>query len=252
VKHPTERWIKVYTKDTPGWLMLTWQARGLMLQLARKVDTEGNLPLGKHGLRGLALILSVPLSEVRQYIQELQAEGRIELPEDEANLFIPGHKERQDAVTTGAARTARWRARHGDVTETSRGDYKIRSDQIRVDIKTRGTRVPNSSASESDVAGWASLHGIPTTDPEFAHFLDYWRAATDRTGRKADWAATWRNWKRAAVGYNRAPTPQWKKPEPDNSKHPSRQIYVPPPPGPPPTPETMAAVAAIFAQPRSN
>lgn len=45
MNYADERWLKVYTRDTGGWTMLSWQARGLALEIARKLDASGSLPL---------------------------------------------------------------------------------------------------------------------------------------------------------------------------------------------------------------
>ena len=51
----TGRWRKVPAQDDTDWLMLPYGARGLYLQIWRKLDNDGRLHLGKHGLRGVCV-----------------------------------------------------------------------------------------------------------------------------------------------------------------------------------------------------
>src|SRR6185312_4681116 len=59
-----ERYVRVYTRDTIEWEMLCWQARCLMPLILRKVDRAGLLGLGKHGARGLAASVKIPVDVV--------------------------------------------------------------------------------------------------------------------------------------------------------------------------------------------
>lgn len=52
-----EQFVKVYTRDTGEWTLLSWDAQALLLQLFRKVDRAGVLQLGKHGTRVLPAVL---------------------------------------------------------------------------------------------------------------------------------------------------------------------------------------------------
>lgn len=65
----------------------------------------------------------------------------------------------------------------------------------RTDTK-RGTRVPDSGASQEVLGEWLSRWGIAATEPGLETFLDYWRGCAGQKGVKLDWGATWRNWKR--------------------------------------------------------
>jgi hypothetical protein len=62
----------------------------------------------------------------------------------------------------------------------------------------RATQVPPSSAPRPDVEAWASRWAIPVADSEFLRFLDHWRGKGEV---RADWGATWRNWKRNEVKF---------------------------------------------------
>ena len=67
--------------------------------------------------------------------------------------------------------------------------------------QTHGTRLPVNWTLPEDWADWATAN-VPhiDVDAEAAKFLDYWIAQPGSRGRKADWAATWRNWVRRSNG----------------------------------------------------
>ena len=46
-----ERYVRVYTRDTPDWQCLSFLAQGLFCLILRKVDRAGVLPLGRSGRR---------------------------------------------------------------------------------------------------------------------------------------------------------------------------------------------------------
>ena len=48
-----ERYVRVYTRDTTTWKILSWEARALLQFLIRKVDRSGVVDTGRHGARGL-------------------------------------------------------------------------------------------------------------------------------------------------------------------------------------------------------
>lgn len=56
-----------------------------------------------------------------------------------------------------------------------------------------GHRLPVDWHPSADMEGFAVGLGL-NADAVAAQFRDYWHAAPGAKGRKADWAATWRNW----------------------------------------------------------
>lgn len=70
----------------------------------------------------------------------------------------------------------------------------------------RGARLPDDFVVPSEWREWAADKAprfVAMIDHEAEKFSDYWRASAGAKARKRDWAATWRNWWRAAV--ERAP-----------------------------------------------
>ncbi len=127
MNYDEEFWLKVYTRDTPSWLALSWQARGLALEIARKLPKNtGELSLGRKGLPALAALVRADWDDIEEFVMELIADGRLVHDPERQVILDPQHVERQGAVTSGAERTRRWRETKVGVTEshavTSHGD----------------------------------------------------------------------------------------------------------------------------------
>ena len=111
MKYDDENWIKIYTRDSAGWLALSWQARGVSLELARKLPKgTGELSLGRRGLEALGALLRAPWSEIEPAVRELIADGRLIYDDTAQVIRDPKHTARQTAVASGKSRTATWRA----------------------------------------------------------------------------------------------------------------------------------------------
>lgn len=145
MNYDDEYWIKVYTRDTAGWLAASWQARGLALEIARKLPKHtGELSLGRRGLEALAGLLRAPWPEIEPFVQELIADGRLEYDAEKQMIRDPGHVARQGATSAGAIRTRNWRERKksandvtGAVTDVTSGDVTERHSVTPCDQKKR-------------------------------------------------------------------------------------------------------------------
>jgi hypothetical protein len=112
-----ERYIRVYTRDTVNWKLWSWHARALWLLLMRKLDRAGVLDIGRHGVRGVAAAVDMPLEIVEPALAEILRDGTIEVRGDglEAALVAPRFMDAQDANQTDAQRKRESRARRRDV-----------------------------------------------------------------------------------------------------------------------------------------
>ena len=110
-----ERYVRVYTRDTVDWLGLSFDAQGLMCLLLRKVDRAGLLPLGKQGLRAVAIITGFPREwdRIEPALQELLVDGCVVVHGDV--LVIPNFVEAQEATQSDAQRKRESRARAKDI-----------------------------------------------------------------------------------------------------------------------------------------
>lgn len=110
-----ERYVRVYTRDTVDWLALSWDAQALLMQLLRKVDRAGLLPLTRHGKKGVAVAVGHPgqWSRIEPALDELLADGCIEI---RANvLLFRNFIAAQETPQSDKQRKAESRARAADL-----------------------------------------------------------------------------------------------------------------------------------------
>lgn len=110
-----ERYVRVYTRDTPDWLCLSFLAQGLFCLILRKVDRAGLLKLGKHGRRAVAIVIGFPgdWTRLEPALDELIADGCIQIRGE--HLVIPNFIEAQEATQSDAQRKRESRARSRDI-----------------------------------------------------------------------------------------------------------------------------------------
>lgn len=97
-----ERYVRVYTRDTPEWSALSWEARTVFWGLLRRCDRAGILQVGKAGVRALAGVIPAPLEVVERAVPELLADGCLQARD--GAYIIPNFMPAQDAVTSDAQR----------------------------------------------------------------------------------------------------------------------------------------------------
>lgn len=128
MRWPDERYVRAYVRDTTEWCLLSWQARALFWELLRKVDLSGFVAIGKAGLRGLALVVRMPVEVVEDALRGpdgLLADGCV--VEVEGGLLMPNYVEAQQARSSDKLRKQEQRARDAasklaTVTPGDRGD----------------------------------------------------------------------------------------------------------------------------------
>jgi hypothetical protein len=119
-----ERYVRIYTRDTPDWLALGWEAQALFVFATRKCDRAGILELGRSGTRGLAALVAMPLEVVERALPILLSDGCVQM--NGTTLVIPNFIEAQETPQSDAQRQRESRARARDraasqnVTEESR------------------------------------------------------------------------------------------------------------------------------------
>lgn len=121
MNHAAEDWVAIFTRDTAGWVALPPLARFVSLELARKLDADGEISVGRKGLPALAGLLHAEWSEIEGAVRLLVEDGRLEYDEVRRVVRDPQHRARQEAargdvapfstglevVRTAARRTAR-------------------------------------------------------------------------------------------------------------------------------------------------
>jgi hypothetical protein len=118
-----ERWVKLYIRDEPEWLVLPWQARGLFTEILKRVDPAGVLRLGKAGRKSIAAALSAPWDrQLRESIEALEEDGAIVFSGNGAVLCIPNFVEAQESKASDKARQAKLRAKRNAVDNVTPRD----------------------------------------------------------------------------------------------------------------------------------
>jgi hypothetical protein len=133
-----ERYVRVYTRDTIAWVTLGWEAQALFLMLIRKVDRSGVIEVGKHGPRGIAGLIGMPIDLVERSLPILLSDGCVAMSGD--CILIPNFIEAQEAKQSDRQRQKECRdrrraeARSRDVTKTSQivTDSHVRSQPVTV------------------------------------------------------------------------------------------------------------------------
>jgi len=107
-----ERYVRLYVRDSVDWALWPWQARALLPLLMRRLDRSGLLPLGKHGVRGLAELVRLPVEVVGPGLEALVADGCV--VDREGVLEMPNFVVAQESRQSDAQRQrdSRGRARH--------------------------------------------------------------------------------------------------------------------------------------------
>jgi hypothetical protein len=144
-----ERWVRLYTRDTPEFLSLSWQARAVFILLLRKVDRAGILTTGKLGKKGIAVAIGAPWIDIETSVDELLADGCLMACDD--GFIVPSFVPAQEAVQSNRARQSAYRERARDaklasntskqtslhdVTPTIRDVTKLRNERNAEDISS--------------------------------------------------------------------------------------------------------------------
>lgn len=114
-----ERYVRIYTRDTPDWLAMQWQGRAVFYELARKVDRAGFIGVGKSGIRGLAGCLHMPVEVVEVGIEDLITDGCVQRVE--GGYLIRNFLEAQETPQSDKARKRNQRERDRDSKRATAG-----------------------------------------------------------------------------------------------------------------------------------
>lgn len=101
--------VRLYTKDTPGWCVVPWQARAVLPLVMRVLDRAGIAELGSEGFESLAALVMLPPEIVETGMKAWIARGTFELRG--STLVMPRFLEGQEAVTRAGRRRKNGAAR---------------------------------------------------------------------------------------------------------------------------------------------
>lgn len=106
-----ERYVRLYTRDTDDWLVLSWQAKALFPLILRKVDRSGFLST-KRGPVGIAAQTGVPIDVVTIGLLDLLRDGSV--TECDGGYLLPNYIDAQEAPQSDAQRQKEHRERLRD------------------------------------------------------------------------------------------------------------------------------------------
>lgn len=109
-----ERYVRVYTRDTPDWVALGWEAQALFVLILRKVDRAGVIDLGRNGDAGLANLLRIPPEVFERSIRVLLEDGCVTRSHTLSQLVVPNFLSAQEARQSDRQRQHETRARRRD------------------------------------------------------------------------------------------------------------------------------------------
>ena len=104
-----ERYVRLYTRDTPTWDMADWTEHALLAAVMRKLDRSGRMDLGKFGTRSLSATTKIPLEVVEKALPFWLEAGTLVM--QGTVLFMPNFVEAQECAAAGALRTQLYRER---------------------------------------------------------------------------------------------------------------------------------------------
>lgn len=154
-----ERYVRVYTRDTPDWIALPWEARAVFYELLRKVDRAGLVPMGRSGERGLAALLMMPFSVVEPGLAALLEDGCV--VRSGTDLVVRRFIEAQEARQSDRARQrdSRERARAKAIGSATAVDSPPASEPTDAGSDTSDGAAKPPAEKTNDIAVGLS-HGV--------------------------------------------------------------------------------------------
>lgn len=104
-----ERYVRIFTRDTPSWDAMGWEAQALLMLIFRKMDRTGLLALGSSGMRGLAACVRMPADVVARALQVLLEDGVLSW--SGPDLFCKNFLEAQECSKSDSLRSREKRER---------------------------------------------------------------------------------------------------------------------------------------------
>lgn len=158
-------WRKLPANDDTDWLMLPYSARGLYLQLWRKLDDDGRLDLGRYGLRGVCAHVGTPSDwpVIQPDLNLLIESGAVLFNEQTSTLELPDFKAAQGAYVCSPEAERKRKAREQERTKPDTGRTcpdasRTSHTEVEREEKRREEEAP-------EVAGKPSLDPRPPVEP---------------------------------------------------------------------------------------
>lgn len=116
MKWSSERYARLYTRDTSNWVAGPWQARAVLPLVLRKLDRAGTLDLDDNGLEGLAAMIGLPVEVVDPGMAWWAKKGTLVMVG--SVLTMPNYVEAQECVADQALRAKDYRDRQNAAQKT--------------------------------------------------------------------------------------------------------------------------------------
>lgn len=168
-----ERYVRLYTRDTPDWVALGWEAQALLMLLMRKMDRAGVLHLGKSQEHGLAAMLHMPAEVVTRALARLLDDGCFERVGNSLVMrnFLPAQEARQSDRHRQAESRASRRAVSRNAESLNTCHTVSNNDQYGHSVPSRTVpylerdivRLPPDAPSQPDVCAEGSA--APVVEP---------------------------------------------------------------------------------------
>lgn len=164
-----ERYVKLFTRDTPEWLCWCWQARALWPLLIRKAERSGVIAT-KLGTKGLAALVGLPVDVVDAGVADLLVDGC--LATHELGYVLPNYIEAQETPQSNKQRQKDSRERRrGPVGKATVSETTFMSHDVTRCHETSHDVTPRNAASQTVTPSLAkpSLADLSQTPPPSSH-----------------------------------------------------------------------------------
>lgn len=195
-----ERYVRVYTRDTPEWLILPWQAKALWPLLVRKFDRSGVIAT-KLGARGVAVLVGLPLDVVEPGLDALLEDGCLQ--KHDLGYLAPNFIEAQETPQSDANRKRESRERRraqnkhdapNDVTQTTECHAVSREVTSCHTVSQVVTPIPDQTRPDPERESSRAIPptAVPGTVPSTTHAQSFAAADLGRARERGALAeATW-------------------------------------------------------------
>ena len=109
-----ERYVRVYTRDTPTMKLLRWEGRMVLFELLRKVDRAGVMDFGDEGpIEAISAVTDIPLEHVTVGLQRLLDRGCVVVKD--GSIVVSKFLEAQESPQSDKHRQRESRAKRRDL-----------------------------------------------------------------------------------------------------------------------------------------
>jgi hypothetical protein len=160
---PSEQYVRLYTRNTPGWLVAPWEGRALLPLLIRALDRNGHLDLGDDPIEGLAATVMLPLEVVEVGLaywvkrQTVVWSGTV--------LQMPNYVSAQECTKSDKLRAQEYRARKRVTMRDEASQFVTDPSRIVTERHEKSRDVTRANASSHSVTPPVLCFSVPPNPP---------------------------------------------------------------------------------------